>query len=115
MKSIFEREGKLLKIEGNKPLPLNGGGRVWLVSAGMVDVFAVMTREGEPAGPRNYLIRAKDEDLLFDTEGLSGEDTTVFAIGTPGSEVLELGIGRFEELCADLFFLARAKERWPVG
>jgi NHLM bacteriocin system ABC transporter ATP-binding protein len=108
MKSVFEREGRLLKMAGNKPLPLNGGRRVWLVCTGMVDVFAVMTRQGEPAGPRYYLIRARDGDLLLDVGGLSKEDMSVFATGTPGSEVLELGIGRFEELCLDPSFHIRA-------
>lgn len=104
MKRVFEREGKRLRLEGNKPLPLGGGKKVWLVCSGTVDVFAVITKEGEPYGPRTYLIRATEGEVLFDAAGLLKDDIRVFAASTAGSEVLEMGMDYFEMLSADPSF-----------
>jgi hypothetical protein len=119
MESVFEKQGVPLKLGGNKPLALNNGKKVWLVRSGTVDVFGVLTSTGKPTGPRIYLFRAGEGQLLFDMGARKEEGVNILAIGIPGSEILELGFAQFEEfLCSDRAFssqLEKSLASWVTG
>ena len=44
--TIFETEGKFVEMRGNAPLLLNTSDHVWLVHAGCIDIFSVLTENG---------------------------------------------------------------------
>ena len=117
MMDVFEREGLLVRPEGNMPLLLMNGGRVWMVRAGRVDVFGVLMQNGEPAGPRVHLFRAGPAQLLFNA-GSPG-NVVLLAAGPPGCELLGLELKRFRELvCTDAgtaSFVEDALDAWVRG
>jgi NHLM bacteriocin system ABC transporter ATP-binding protein len=97
MKKFFEEYGIPVRAEGNKPAPLNEEGKVWLVSSGAMEIYGIITRNGEPLGPRMFLFRAEAGQLLFHTAKGSKTAVTLLAIGLPGSEVLESDILKLEK------------------
>ena len=118
MIGIFEQEGTLVKPEGNRPLPLDGGSRIWLVRSGPVDIFGVLTSNGEPTGPRVHLFRAGEGQLLFSAGAGLTEYVSLLAVGAPGCEVLQLELPRFKELiCSEPVAspAEKALEKWVSG
>ena len=95
---IFEQEGSPREVPGNNPLPLNDPDSVWLVGSGRVDVFAIPSEDGEPAGPRIHLLRAETGQLLFGSECGASEQPGLIAAGVPGTKVIRLPKSRLPGL-----------------
>jgi NHLM bacteriocin system ABC transporter ATP-binding protein len=89
---ILKGEGSPRPVAGNNPLALDRPDDVWLVTAGRLDVFAVLpVRDGVP-GPRVHLFPMKPGKVLF------GLGPNVLAVGGPGCQVVRVSRERFAEL-----------------
>lgn len=62
---LFALGGPAKVLAQSSPLLLNGSADAWLVSAGMVDVFALRLHEGRPAGPLRHLFRVQSGQLIL--------------------------------------------------
>jgi NHLM bacteriocin system ABC transporter ATP-binding protein len=59
-----DHTGKIIAIQGDKPLLLSNPDKVWLVTAGELNVFTIPV-DGEEYGERDYLFTARQGTLLF--------------------------------------------------
>ena len=119
LKDIFEKEGTLSKISGNTPVLLAGRDRVWCVTSGSVEVFAVQLQDGRISGSKNHFFSAKAGALLF---GMDLDDYGMGqgfqAIGYPGTQVARLTLERLKELGSDPLYEAQLVppiEKWIAG
>ena len=83
------------EVAGNNPLPLDGADDVWLLRSGRLDLFAVLSPDGDVPGPRVRLCRVESGQILF---GLPAPTGSVLAVGGPGSQVFRLSREQFGEL-----------------
>ncbi|HVS35673.1 MAG TPA: NHLP bacteriocin export ABC transporter permease/ATPase subunit, partial [Gemmataceae bacterium] len=89
---ILKGEGAPRPVAGNNPLPLDGPGDVWLLTAGQLDVFAIPPPRNGVPGARVGLFRMKPGGVLF------GLGPNVLAVGGPGCQVARIARDRFGEL-----------------
>ncbi len=82
--------GTPLDIGGNTSLHTTDPAQAWVVISGLVDLFLVRLRDGEPVGARSHLARFRDGQAFF------GLDTAAFAPGwsvvasaAPGTQIVE--------------------------
>ncbi len=98
----FQKEGKTIAAEGNKPLLLIDPNQVWLVNQGKVTVFNVFVSEGEAVGPREFLFEAGPGDILLGIKPEGDEQKLVLmATGLAGSSLVQLSWSRFLEEVAE--------------
>ncbi|RYD06054.1 hypothetical protein N752_05875 [Desulforamulus aquiferis] len=62
---LFQREGTIVAVEGNKPLLLTDPYSIWLVERGKVTVFSIQIKNNEAIGARNFLFEVEGHDILF--------------------------------------------------
>lgn len=101
---LFEHEATPLDVTGNRPLLLGDPDGVWLVQAGVVEVFAVPLKDGEPAGARLHLFSARPGQALFGMSFTAPEGSRshgLLAVGHPGTRLLQLRRARLQELGAE--------------
>jgi ATP-binding cassette subfamily C protein len=84
---LFAREGTPQEAGADRAFLLAGDG-AWWVEAGRIDVFAVRTRDGKPAGARRHLCRVGAGEPLL-ALGDAG-DPALLAVGAPGTRLLAL-------------------------
>lgn len=102
--SLRYKEGKLLEVEGNKPLLLNDPTAAWVVYSGTIDVFSVPIIKGDVVGMRRHLFRSGAGQVLFGME-MADHDRQQMGLlisGTPGTRLLRLRRSRLWELGASL-------------
>jgi len=99
---MFQKEGKTIAVEGNKPLLLTDPGHLWRVGQGKVTVFTVFVSDGEAVGSREFLFEARPGDLLMGIRP-EGEDQelALLATGQAGTSLLQLSWPIFLEAAAD--------------
>lgn len=99
--SLRYKDGRLIDVEGNKPLLLDNESFVWIIYSGMVDVFVVPIDEKGGTGIRSHLFRCGSGQALF---GMSTEQVGVglLVTGLPGTRLLRLRRERFLELSQDI-------------
>jgi ATP-binding cassette subfamily C protein len=94
-------EGTPRPAAGNHPLRLDPG-RVWIVRAGRIDVFATrLDGDGEPAGRRRHLFRLEAGDPVFGVGEDPERGRALLAVGAPGTVLAEYGLGEIEALAGD--------------
>ncbi|MHB8916477.1 MAG: NHLP bacteriocin export ABC transporter permease/ATPase subunit [Desulfocucumaceae bacterium] len=113
---MFQKEGKSIAVEGNKPLLMNDPGQLWLVDRGKVTVFTVFISGGEAAGSREFLFEAGPGDILL---GVRPEGTDpelgLMATGLTGTSLLQVSWSRFLEAASasdQREFFIKAVGRW---
>ncbi|MBW2557690.1 MAG: NHLP bacteriocin export ABC transporter permease/ATPase subunit [Deltaproteobacteria bacterium] len=90
MSDIFETEGSIRKVSGNKPLLLDDEERIFVVHSGNVDVFSVQMDKGELKGPRVHVFRAHEGEALFGMRADRKEyDAVLLAVGGPDTSLME--------------------------
>ena len=105
--TIFETEGKFVEMRGNAPLLLNTSDHVWLVHAGCIDIFSVLTENGETVGTRSHLLRLEPGRIFFGVDSeLYGKERALIAVGSRGSSVLQLDVVRIRQLADTQEFTA---------
>ena len=101
------KEGRLVEVEGNKPLLLNDPTQAWIVYSGVADVFSAPVSQGEVVGVNRHLFRGGVGQLLLgvDTNAYGG-GLALRVSGTPGTRLLRLRRARLMDLAQDLEFSA---------
>jgi NHLM bacteriocin system ABC transporter ATP-binding protein len=92
--------GRPVAAGGNRPLRLDAG-RVWIVRAGRIDVFATRLAEGEPEGPRRHLFRLEAGDPVFGVGEDPASGRALLAVGGPGTTLAEFALAEVEALAGD--------------
>lgn len=102
--SLRYKEGKLLEVEGNKPLVLDDPAAAWVVYSGAIDVFSVPIVNGEAVGVRRHLFRGGAGQVLFgmETAERGQQQMGLLVSGTPGTRLLRMRRTRLWELSASL-------------
>lgn len=99
------KEGRLIEVEGNKPLLLDDPHAAWVVYAGTVDVFSVPVADGRVAGVNRHLFRGGVGQLLLGVDAAAhGAGISLRVSGTPGTRLLRLRRARLVELARELEF-----------
>lgn len=99
LRQLLETDGLAVEASGNRPFLLDGADSVWLVTAGAVDVFAVLVCQGEPAGGRQHLFRLEAGRFLFAGPPLASDDASgLLVVGLPGTQLRKLALPRVREL-----------------
>lgn len=97
---VLEHDEAEREIAGNAPLLLTDATMLWEVTAGHVNVFAVVLAQGEPAGERQYLCRVDTGALLMGCAAPEGAPSLV-AVGAVGTRVRQLPIEHVRAMAAD--------------
>lgn len=107
------REGRLLDVGSNRPIPLTDSGVFYIVFRGAVDVFRVMTRDGKPTAPRKFLFRAGVGEALFALSSLEGqEEVHLVAVGHADTQVICIPQVRWEKLFQEEGFKVQMVSMW---
>jgi len=95
---VFQKEGKAIAAEGNKPLLMTDPGHLWMVDRGKVTVFTVFIADGEAVGSRDFLFEAGPGDILLGIrpEG-DDQELGLMATGLTGARLLQLNWSSFLE------------------
>ncbi|OPX92341.1 MAG: Toxin RTX-I translocation ATP-binding protein [Pelotomaculum sp. PtaB.Bin117] len=113
---VFQKEGKAIAVEGNKPFLMTDPGYLWMVERGKVTVFTVFASGGEAVGARDFLFEAGPGDILLGVRPEGDEQALcLMATGLTGTNMLQLSWARFLEAAAhpdqrDVFI--SAVSRW---
>jgi NHLM bacteriocin system ABC transporter ATP-binding protein len=91
------RDSRLLTLSGNEPFLLAGDDNAWLVYNGSVDVFALQTQDGTPAGARYHLFRAATHQLLLGTD-IQDHPVALLANCAPETQILKFTRSRLQQL-----------------
>lgn len=78
-----------IEIGANTPLLLNDNNYVWLVQSGIVEVYAVHLKKGEPWGRRRHLFSAECGQTLFGLSISNENGLGLLVSGSPGTELLK--------------------------
>ena len=109
------RAGTAREVAGNNPLNLDDPEKVWMVTAGHVDLFAVPCEEGHGLGERIHVHRVHPGEVLL---GIAHDESTslrLMAVGPPGTRVHELSHSRFSGIEDHSTELAALLDRWIDG
>ena len=98
---VFQKEGRTIAVEGNKPLLMTDPEHLWMVDQGRVTVFTVFVADGEAVGSRDFLFEAGPGDLLMGIRP-EGADRALglMATGLTGTSLLQLSWSGFLEAAA---------------
>lgn len=122
LEELLRPESRELEIGGNRPLGLDAEDKVWLVLAGMVEIFAAA-----PRGGRTHLATAKAGELLLSLEPRTsfaraaaspGRSTSLLAVAHPGTRFLETSAAALTRLAREprhAHSLEAAIEGWVRG
>lgn len=111
---LFSSGATIRESGGNRPLPLDDPGKVWVVKEGSIDVSFVKRLPGNAFGTRRHLFRAEPGDALFGMEA-GDRNAVLLAVGTVGSQMLEITRELFEETALRNRVLERLLLRWFEG
>jgi len=89
-------------VQGNKPFPINEPGLFWVVKKCTVNIFAVSASNEESF--RTHICMVRENEAFFGVK--SSGNLSLIAIGTAGTELLEI------KICDDNKYLAPYVERW---
>ena len=94
--------GRPLSLEGNRPLLLDDPARVYIVSTGAADVFALRLEHGRPASPRRHLLRVAPGGLVCGMDApAGGAGPALLVAGAPGTTVRELPLTALRQAAAE--------------
>jgi NHLM bacteriocin system ABC transporter ATP-binding protein len=116
LEQALAREGGVVRLAGNAPLPLDSAGDVWFVEEGTVELFAV-PRDG--SGPRTHLATAPSGQILCGLDpAADGHGFTFLAVGPAGTLLRRLPAERLQELAQEpeaARDLSRRLDAWLAG
>ena len=84
-------------VGANQRIHIDDPARVWAVSHGSVEVFAVRLLDGEPVGPRRWLFTASAGSALFAVPVINRDTLAIIAIAATESEIEEFDVARLRE------------------
>ncbi|MCA9937964.1 MAG: NHLP bacteriocin export ABC transporter permease/ATPase subunit [Anaerolineales bacterium] len=118
--SLRYKEGKLVEVEGNKPLLLDNPATAWVVYTGTIDVFAVPVANGHVTGTRRHLFRSGVGQVLFglDMPRDTGTEWGLLVSGTPGTRLLQMPRTRLWQLATSLEYsnlVSAMLNDWVIG
>ena len=85
------------RIAANERLIIEDLDRIWLVTEGMIEVFAVRSLDGEPVGARRWLFTAAVGTALFAVPQLAHDAIVLVAVASADSEVEELDLSNLRD------------------
>lgn len=92
----FRVNGKLITIEGNRPLLMNKPHLIWMVAQGSVDIFSVELTGGQALGVRQFLFNMEKGNLIFGIEPVGDErQIALLASGVVGTKLIEMPLSDF--------------------
>ncbi len=98
MAACFELEGEPRPVSGNHPLLFNDPDAVWLVESGLLEVFTVGFREGQPVGARSHFASIGPGQVVLGMDLDSYGQGSGFLATAPADTVLyRLSRRRFAE------------------
>jgi len=80
------------ELTRNKPLEIKDENKAWIVTSGIVDIFAVKLKEGEPSGERYHVCRIKEGEAFF---GIKAQQIVFIALGGVNTVCYETNIKDF--------------------
>src|SRR5262245_29382036 len=93
IRALFETDGQLQLVGGNRPFLLDDPQSAWLVCAGHVEVFSVALGDGQPLGARYHFCSAGDGAVIFGMDVRRfGVDHGLLAVGRVGTELRRLDL-----------------------
>ena len=96
--ACFALEGEQRPVSGNHPLLFNDPDAVWLVESGLLEVFTVGFREGQPVGARSHFTTINAGQLVVGMDLESYGQGSGFIATAPGGTLLhQLPRRRFAE------------------
>jgi len=98
---VFQKEGQIVAVEGNKPLLMTDPECLWMVDHGKVTVFTVFVADGEAVGARDFLFEAGPGDLLMGIKLEGNQELALMATGLTDTSLLQLSRTRFLEAATD--------------
>lgn len=122
LEDLLRPESRELELGGNRPLGLDEGDKVWLVLAGMVEIFSAA-----PRGGRTHLATAESGKLLLSLDPRASfgraaasphRSTTLLAVAHPGTRLLETSAPALTRLAREprhAHLLEPAIEGWVSG
>ncbi len=131
LEALFGSAAEALSVAGNRPIDLQGK-RAWLVTAGLVEVFAVRRADGTTSA-RTHVLSASAGQVLFGLgpsvsspshasmpPGSDGAEATtvLIAVAHPGSRLLTIDTSVLTRLARDpgnIPPLEAAIEGWVTG
>lgn len=128
LRALFADSGREIAVDGHTPLSLDTDDRVWLVTAGKVEIFAVR-KSGPAAGARTHIATIEAGEMLL---SVADEDAgpaapfgfaskrrerhaALLALGLPGTRLLEARGSSLTQQAqeeANIPVLTAAIERW---
>jgi len=99
---ILTASGVPVELSSNRPVAVSDENYCYVALTDGIDVFLVNTENGEPAGIRNFVFKAKKGDVIFPAVKRSGAGEHIFLIsGLPGSGALKIETRAFFEAFRD--------------
>ncbi len=107
-----QAQGVVSPLTASRPLPLRNAGKVHFLLKGKLDLFLCQkTAEGD-WGSRHPFLRIQESEAIFPVTASAGADALI-AIGSPGSEILELSIEAFRtHLSEGAAWARKALDQW---
>jgi len=93
---VLMAAGEPIELSSNRPVAVSDENYCYIALSENIDVFLIKIIDGEPAGIRNFVFKAKKGDIVFPAVKSSSVGDCSFLIsGLPGSGVLKLRIDVF--------------------
>jgi NHLM bacteriocin system ABC transporter ATP-binding protein len=90
---LFANQGESMQSGSHRPIALMDPDALWLVEAGMLDIFAVPTENGQPAGMRIHLLRVDVGEVVFGLRSPAETAGLVFiAVGGVETQVRKMSL-----------------------
>jgi hypothetical protein len=116
LQEIFQTEGKLEIVGGNRPFLLDDPNSVWFILQGHIEVFSVRIENQLPVGTRFHFCSAQAGELLFGMDlAAYGMGRGFLAVGMVNTRLFRLPIMRFQEAVAlesSAFGAAECLDKW---
>jgi ATP-binding cassette subfamily C protein len=99
---LFANQGESMQSGSHHPIALMDPSALWLVEAGMLDVFAVPVKNDQPAGMRIHLLRIEAGEVVFGLPSSPESDALSFiAVGGVETRVRKLSLDSLEPALRD--------------
>ncbi len=112
------KEGRMVEVEGNKPLLLNDPSVAYIVYSGVVDLFSVQTRGDEIIGHNNHLFRGRVGQLIMGVGQELHGGLNIRVSGMPGTRLIRLQKARLIALAQELEYsdlVIAMLNDWVIG
>ncbi len=102
IRKLFQQEGTLELVAGNRPFLLDDPDSIWFVGTNRLEIFAVEVVDGEPAGSRSPFSTIETGGMVCGMDLQSyGQGHGFLAVGLSGTELYRLTTERLREFSTD--------------